>query len=157
MAGVVVHMPKIIPGLFAGLKRNAARDGGLPKLFRQNLTTAQWTPVETGATSQGVPDHEYCFPDGDQGWVEFKATAAWAVTIRPEQVGWLLRRHRMGGRCFVAIRRQLSELWIVDGADAGLLKSGGLKAVEPLLISHEPWDWRQVERILRQKRRGPLF
>lgn len=113
------------------------------------MPMAQWTPVETGATSQGVPDHEYCFPDGDQGWVEFKAAHAWAVIIRPEQVGWLLRRYRLGGRCFIAVRRTLNELWIIHGRDAATLKSDGLKGIRPLLMCPEPWDWRQVEKILR--------
>jgi hypothetical protein len=129
--------------------RRNARDGGLPKMFRQHLSAAQWTPVETGATSQGVPDHEYCYPGGKQGWVEFKSSMAWAVIIRPEQVGWLLRRHRMGGRSFIAVRRQLSELWMIEGGEAARLKADGLKGVHPLLVCHEPWDWAQVEKILR--------
>ena len=68
------------------------------------MPMAQWTPVETGATSQGVPDHEYCFPDGDQGWVEFKAAHAWAVIIWAEQSGWLLRFLLLGGFCLLWFR-----------------------------------------------------
>jgi hypothetical protein len=118
-------------------------------MFRQNLRQAQWTAIETGATSQGVPDHEYVFPGGHQGWVEFKSTNAWAVRLRPEQIGWLLRRSRLGGRCFVAVVRQGHELSLIDGAKADVLGASGLKAVVPVLWLPElPWDWSQIQRVL---------
>ncbi len=81
-------------------------DGSLRKLFRDNLPEAQWTSIETGGTGLGIPDAEYCFTPGRQGWIEFKKTAATAVKIAPEQVSWLERRVRMGGRCFLIVRQQ---------------------------------------------------
>jgi len=98
---------------------------------------------------------EYCFAGGVQGWVENKRTLGWAVTIRPEQVGWLLRRARMGGRCFIAVRRmngKSDELYMVHGRDAERLQDNGLKGANWILgvWSGGParWDWGQVERLL---------
>ena len=61
--------------------------------------------------------------------------------------GWAISG--LGGRCFIAVRRTLNELWIIHGRDAATLKSDGLKGIRPLLMCAEPWDWRQVEKILR--------
>lgn len=130
-------------------------DGDLRKLFSTRMKSAQWTPIETGTTSQGVPDSEYCFSGGRQGHVEHKRTLAWAVVMRPEQIGWLLRRSRLGGRCFVAVRRINrgdDELWLFAGVDAAKVGAGGLRAVDPLLLctgGPDRWDWAAVERVLR--------
>lgn len=131
------------------------RDGNLRQIFFRSLPAWHWTAVETGATSSGVPDSEYCSPEGAQGWLEYKVSRGWAVTIRPEQVGWLKRRARQGGRCFVAVRRILEgsvdELWLVAGGDAGILGEGGLRAVAPVLRQAggpSKWDFNQVAAAL---------
>jgi len=130
-------------------------DGSLRTIFRDHIKRPQWTPIETGATAQGVPDMEYCFPGGVQGWVENKKTGGWAVTVRAEQVGWLLRRARMGGRCFIAIRRlngKSDELYMVHGRDAEQLQDRGLKGANFILGTWSggpaKWDWAAVERLL---------
>lgn len=127
-------------------------DGDLRILFRKNMPAGQWTTVETGGTAQGVPDSEFCFPLGAQGWVEHKKSDGWAVKIRPEQIGWILRRVRMGGRVFVAIRRKRDELWLVRGRDVEILLDGGLRAISaPLGVwSGGPgrWDWAEVQKLL---------
>ena len=102
-------------------------DGGLRKLFRDRITSAMWVSVETGMTAQGVPDANYCFPGGVEGWVEYKQTKAHAVTFRPAQVGWLLRRERFGGRAFVAVRQTWAgedNLWLLVGTAARELADG---------------------------------
>lgn len=154
---------------FPVLKTRAPRDGGLPGLVRKNIPEAQWTFVESGSTSSGIPDAEFCFDDGAQGWLELKQTSGWTPVIRPEQVAWLLRRARLDGRCFVLVRRTsepadvmagvrfpknkaVDELWLVRGADAGVLKAGGLKAVKLVFFSPggpKAWDWRGLARALR--------
>ena len=81
------------------------------KEFRAALRSALDTGyqvLETGGTSLGIPDSNYLSKTGVEGWVEFKWTDGWAVTLRDMQVGWLLRRARYGGRCWVAVRRLLS-------------------------------------------------
>lgn len=129
-------------------------DGDLRKLFKKNLTAAHWTSVETGTTAQGVPDCEYCFPGGHQGWVECKATRGWAVTMRPEQVGWLLWRSRVGGRSFIAVRqlgKGRDNLWIFHGSRASDLKASGLRGAEELYMAGggpAKWDWEMVQTIL---------
>lgn len=115
-------------------------DGGLRQLFRKHLPLADWQSVETGGTGRGVPDSNYCFPNpsggfGTEGWIEFKTTEGYAVRLRPEQIAWMCRRARRGGRVFVAVRRWCSagprreaadELWLVAGAGGPELLTVGL-------------------------------
>jgi hypothetical protein len=134
------------------VKKRAAIDGGLRGLFTANLADAQWTPIETGATAQGCPDLEGCFPGGVQVWIEGKATSAWAVRIDREQVGWLMRRRRLGGRAFISVRRAEDELWLLDGDQAALLKAEGLKPTTPVLPVQyrgpKNWDWAAIQLAL---------
>lgn len=139
-----------------------ASDGGLRRLFQANLPRAHCQPVETGLISMGVPDMNFC-AEGVEGWVEFKQTDGYAVTLEPEQVSWLSRRARSGGRVFVAVRRwhtggprkgpPVDELWLLRGEYAPDLKSLGLRWAEQnsrsVLIGRwsggpARWDWRAV-------------
>lgn len=123
-------------------------DGGLRHAFRVGIPQAQWTSIETGATAAGVPDSEFCFPGGTSGWVEFKQISGWVVTLRPAQIGWLLRRSRMGGRCFVAVRKD-SALYVLPGAQAVELREVGVRSAQPVAgSSPSGWDWAEVARIL---------
>jgi len=121
-------------------------DGFLRQRFRQNLREAQWTSIETGATAAGVPDSEFIFPGGCQGWIEFKRAYGSRVRLRPEQVGWLLTRSRMGGRCFVAVRSE-EDLYLYFGGWADSLLEMGLK-LSPTGRWSGRWDWREVRGIL---------
>jgi hypothetical protein len=131
-------------------------DGGLRALERQYLVGAQWTSIETGGSAHGVPDMEYCYPRGKQGWLENKMTHGWAVKIRPAQVGWIEWRVRMGGTVFVATRRinaasRADELWVHHGRDVEALQDHGLRGAEPLLRSlggPAGWDWEAFKNIL---------
>lgn len=156
-------------------------DGGLRPIFRDKLRVGfDWTSVETGGTGRGVPDSNYCAKvemtagmaldpvldvsatvvKGVEGWIEFKQTSGWACTLRPEQVGWLVRRSMHGGRVFVATRRYhdghsraeaTDELWLHSGQWARELKSEGLRAVDPLGVWHggpSGWDWDEIRRLL---------
>lgn len=135
-------------------------DGGLRKLFQDHLPEAQWQSVETWSTGQGVPDMEYCFKGGLSGWIENKKTEANAVGMRSEQIGWIERRVRMGGRAFVAVRRRFAggarrvacdELWLFHGRDARALYLGGLTAAKPLLCcvnGPARWDWEAVKKVI---------
>lgn len=137
-------------------------DAGLRAIFRDHLKQVQWTSIETGGTGRGIPDSEFCFPGGVTGWIEFKAAEGWAVDMRPEQVGWLARRARMGGAAFVAVRRQapagprrgpaVDELWLFPAGAAKTLKQQGLRgAAAPLGCwpgGPAAWDWAAVTRAL---------
>ena len=143
-------------------------DGGLRRLFQTNVTPGHLQPVETGLISTGVPDMNFCV-DGAEGWVEMKQTDGWAVTLEPEQISWLCRRARNGGRVFVAVRRwhdggprkgrPVDELWLLRGEYAPDLRSMGLRWVG----THEPltgpllgrwtggpahWNWFMVRLLL---------
>lgn len=136
-----------------------SRDGGVRQLLRDHLPTWHWTTVETGGTGRGVPDAEYCAPgppgtEGTCGWVEGKLTETTKVELRPEQVAWLLRRARVGGRVTVAVRQRYSAgprrgpardaLWLLDGGQAPAIKVGGLSVDAPYYLGH--WDLKARDR-----------
>lgn len=136
-------------------------DGGLRQLFRDHLKAGwHWQSIETVLVSTGVPDSNGCC-GGVEVWVEFKQTSGWAVTLRPDQIGWLVARSYRGGRCFVAVRRWTAagprkpaadELWLLDGARARELKTGGLRANVGVLGvwrgGPSAWDWAAVQSLL---------
>ena len=137
-------------------------DGGLRALFRANVP-GDWTSIESGTTGGGIPDSNYCIR-GAEGWVEHKQAEGWAVTLRPEQVGWIMRRVRNGGRVWVAVRRAnaggprrgeaVDELWLLRGRLAVEAKAGGLRPLDGAPGVHcwhhgpSAWDWRAVARVL---------
>ena len=138
-------------------------DGGLRGIFRKKIPSFMWVSVETGMTGRGIPDSHYCRL-GVSGWVEWKVTNAWSVGLRPEQVAWILRYHRNGGRVWVAVRRQVlsgprrgpaaDELWLIHGWAAADLKSQGLKKIAENAVAGvwpdgpTQWDWAEIERLL---------
>lgn len=149
-----------------------AIDGGLRPIFRDKLRVGfDWTSVETGGTGRGVPDSNFCaqlrndFVGGGEfvgveGWVEYKQTTGWACTLRPEQIGWILRRTMHGGRVFVATRRRTDggprspaadELFIHQGSVVRELRDTGLLGVPSLYRQDggpSVWNWDEVRRIL---------
>jgi len=130
-------------------------DGSLRSLFRQHLPQVHWATIETGATEPGVPDLNGCFRRREF-WIENKLTKAWSVSFRPEQIGWISRRTRCGGRVFIAVRRRhdassrldaVDELYIYSGVDILPLAECGLKRVDPLALYREGpkrWCWDRV-------------
>lgn len=131
-----------------------SRDGGLRQLFQTAMREAHWQAIETWSTGQGVPDAEYCFPGGIGGWVEFKKANGWSAGLRPEQVAWLERRARVGGRTFVAVRKQLKsqdDLYVFAGIDVRQLHLLGLTGVKPLILTSggpAKWDWPGVKKVI---------
>lgn len=142
-------------------------DGGLRQLFRTNLPQFDWCSIESGSTGGGIPDMNYCtrvYGDdadgyGKEGWLELKQTPGHRVTLRPEQVGWISRRVRAGGRVWIAVRQQApagprrearDALWLIPGADAKLALTSGLAsptgAVRWSCWHGGParWDWPQI-------------
>lgn len=133
-------------------------DGDLRSIFRRSLPTVDWQSIESAITGGGVPDVNGCHR-GAEFWVEFKQTEEWAVSLRPEQVGWLCRRARAGGRVFIAVRRRClagprragaDELWLLWGHFAPDLKTGGLRRAPPGSVlgiwsgGPRSWDWGAV-------------
>jgi hypothetical protein len=129
-------------------------DGGLRKLFQTNIPYVHWVSVESGGTSRGIPDANGCL-DGKEFWIEFKQCAHWKVPLRAEQIGWLLRRTRAGGRTFIAVRRADTELWLFNGSGAKQLAELGLKACrdQAFGVWHggpAAWDWAKIAWWLQQ-------
>jgi hypothetical protein len=143
-------------------------DGNLRALFRTHLRgKCDMQAVETGLIAAGVPDLNYCVQGGFEGWVEMKQTDGYAVTLRPEQVGWISRRCRAGGRVLIAVRRwhdggprkgpPVDELWLLKGAYAPDLKTMGLQwaHTDNALLGQwsggpARWDWSAVLRHMRK-------
>lgn len=134
-------------------------DGGLRILFRKNLPHFDWVTIETGGTGRGVPDSNACY-NKIEFWIEYKQTDGWDVPLRPEQIGWLMRRSRAGGRTFIAVRRwpeagkrriAADDLYLFRGADAILAKQQGLRLPTRLGIWSEgpsAWNWREIGQLL---------
>jgi hypothetical protein len=131
----------------------APSDGGLRPLFFKRLRReAQLTAIETGQIVQGVPDCEFVFKGGCQGWIEFKAADGWRPVLRPLQVSWIARRARLGGNVWIAVRRAREELWLVPGGSVEALHRGGLRAVHSSAFRWTGgiagWDWAAIRRAL---------
>jgi hypothetical protein len=146
-------------------------DDGLRPLFRKYLPDFDWQSVETGGTGRGVPDSNFCARPhhaghpGVEGWIEYKATRKHGIDLEPEQIGWITRRVRFGGRVFIAVRRRHSggprlgdpvdELWLMPGGLATLARVTGLRGAEVQRQAHvwrggpRGWDWRAVAAVLR--------
>lgn len=122
------------------------RDGDLRTILRQHLRDLMWVSVETGMTESGVPDLHYAAPGGTSGWIECKRSP---VKMRPEQVAWLSRYARLGGRCFVAVRHN-DLLVIYRGQNAPLLRGRDPPAASTGRWEGGParWDWATVRAIL---------
>lgn len=129
--------------------RRAPTDGGLAALLRNYLREAQWSRVETGALSPGLPDIEGCWR-GVSAWVELKRTEAGGrrVKVRPLQVAWHLRRSREGGRSFILVRRQHlghDDLLLYAGHQAAELKTQGCTLMPLRAWEGGPGRWAWVE------------
>jgi hypothetical protein len=132
-----------------------ARDGDLRAIYRRKLPQIDFVSVETGGTGRGVPDCNGCL-DGVEFWCEFKQTQGSAVGLRPEQIGWALRRIRHGGRVWIAVRRKDDELWMVWGQWAAELKTHGLRGLQMTPLNDlwmwnggpARWDWTRIAQLL---------
>src|ERR1700676_224720 len=135
-------------------------DDGLRALFRSHLPTLFMQSIETGGTGQGIPDTHY-IRAGISGWIEYKKTDAWAVPLEAEQVAWISRYVRYGGRAYVAVRRRhaggprkgapTDELHIYHGRDSPRLRAVGLRADGPLLRADggpARWPWPTILALL---------
>jgi hypothetical protein len=124
-------------------------DGDLRQIFRQHLPRFDWLAVETGLTSLGVPDSNYCY-DGHEGWVEMKKANGWRTRVSPAQVGWAERRLRHGGKVFVAIRKR-KDLWLYTGWALRDLISGRIDAAYSIgqwTGGPAAWDWEKISGYL---------
>lgn len=142
-------------------KRKQAPDNGLRPIIRGNLRDGMWwTTIETGLVTQGVPDLNFISDGAVEGWIECKATKAWAVVFKPLQIGWHERRRRMGGRTWIAVRRQtrggvrsgdtVDELYLVPGRYVEDLANNGLDGCAHVYYmgagGPAGWKWTDVRR-----------
>ena len=142
----------------------ADKDGGLRPLFRERLVSGiDWQSIESALTGGGIPDLNAKPRGAPEFWLELKQTKEWAVTLEPDQVGWMTRRIRYGGRAFIAVRRRCTagkrrvaadDLYLIRGSFAREAKRGGLRGLPPAaLLGTWPggpsgWDWQAVRSLL---------
>lgn len=122
----------------------------------------QWTVVETGGTTSGVPDSHYVHKDRRvSGWIECKATDGWAVEVRPHQVSWIGPRVAAGERVTLAVRARGKgssngygdSLWLIRGSAVRELQELGLKLPGWAVLgtwygAPRTWDWDAIGKIL---------
>ena len=101
---------------------------------KKHLPDALWQRIET-STAAGVPDVNYMFKQGVEGWIELKGSASiswkksknpkmndkvFRLKIRPAQTAWIKERLSYGGRVFLLC-------WLKEGLMA-LIKPTSFKA-----------------------------
>ena len=139
-------------------------DDGLRSIFHKHLPDGTWQAIETGGTGRGIPDSNFCFPPGVEGWVEFKKTDTYRVSsVKPEQVGWIERRIRAGGRVFVGVRRRcqagprkpaMDELWLWRGEAIRAIRDQPMSEIDRDLLllwqagGPSSWSWASIRTIL---------
>jgi len=122
-------------------------DGNLGAIFQKKLPLVHWQRIETGGTGRGIPDLNGCYA-GVEVWIENKKVSGHKVhTMDPQQVAWLERRVRYGGRAFVAARKvETNEFWLLPASSARLLLDKQRVMDVPFLYYGH--DWRQIASIL---------
>ena len=96
------------------------------KRLRKKLPPGHDIRVENPACP-GTPDFNDCV-NGVEFWIEFKqvkampkllSTPVFSGCLRPEQVVWLYKRSRVGGRCYIAGSvEDLDITYIISGKHA---------------------------------------
>lgn len=133
-----------------------SRDGGLRKCYRVHLQQFHWTSVESPMTVAGIPDSNFCHA-GKEGWIENKRVrSSDKVEMRPEQVAWIERRVRAGGRVFIGVRwpKRLDSFYLLTPQAGRLLLSAGLTALPAnCQLGVWPggpsrWNWPKIAEIL---------
>jgi len=135
------------------------KDGGLRGIFQKQFPGWHWSTIEVGSTAGGIPDNEFCTPDGVQAWIELKWTDRYYTQIKPLQVAWLMRRWRYNRGCWIAVRRTpktkqeagVDQLWFMDGGQAESLHDYGLDGVSAWHWDGGPsnWNFAEVESIIK--------
>lgn len=133
-------------------------DGGLRQLFQDHMRDPHWQSVETGIIAPGVPDLNGCHL-GVEIWVEMKLTDRLGVDMRSGQVGWLVKRTGVHGRCFIAVRERhgggprkgdpADRLWLFWGGHAREVMDDGLRREDLALgVWHGGpvgWRWHEIQ------------
>lgn len=73
------------------------REAGLWRAIKQNLPMVHWQRIESGSTSQGIPDLNGCY-QGHEVWLELKAKRG---VLSKWQINWARQRRDAGGRVFM--------------------------------------------------------
>ena len=117
------------------------------QLVKKNLPNTHLQRIETGGTGRGIPDLNGCYK-GVEFWVELKVVnAGKMIRLRPEQIGWLVKRSMHGGRSFVLVRTPDAQIYLYPGKDAREVLEEGLRR-EPLLCLTKPYDWPKLLTVL---------
>lgn len=119
------------------------------KRLRKKLPPGHDIRVENPACP-GTPDFNDCI-NGVEFWVEFKQvkfmpkraeTPVFTGCLRPEQIVWLYKRSRVGGRCYIAgYVEDLDITYIIPGKHAREFNAMTRSELDELNIPLESlWD-----------------
>jgi len=123
-------------------------DGGLRKIFRSRLPEVHWTSIEARLVQGGIPDMHGTWR-GRSFWIENKRARGLEISLRPSQIGWLLRNARNGGRAFIAVRKGKT-LWLLSGQYANTIARGSLQSLPPNALlgcwhgGPANWPWKKI-------------
>lgn len=133
------------------------RDGGLRAIYRKHLPRVHWVSIESPMTHSGIPDTNYCF-GGVEGWIENKLVRrSDRVEMQKGQPAWMERRHRAGGRVFIAVRWPKNDdtLYLLAPQAGRLLLQGTGLVTLPAELSWgcwhggpARWDWPRIAKII---------
>ena len=102
--------------------------------------------IETGGTGKGVPDVNYCH-EGKEVWIELKSIDGLKSELSPFQMAWLFNRSKVGGNCFVLIRKNNSkekEIKLFHIKDMTIKELGKLNwKTEASYTLRTPYDWEE--------------
>lgn len=102
--------------------------------------------IETGGTGKGVPDVNYCH-EGKEIWMELKSIDGLKSELSPFQMAWLFNRSKVGGNCFVLIRKNNSkekEIKLFHIKDMTIKELGKLNwETEASYTLKTPYNWEE--------------
>lgn len=137
------------------------QDGGLGKLFQDNIREAHWQRIESPLTGGGIPDLNGCM-NGVEVWIENKKAKHWKVKFEQFQIGWAERRVRAGGNYFLAVRQILNPKRGTPEDNLWLFKADALRRIEehglPVITApvsygyvwRGDWDWPRIAELVFQ-------
>ena len=119
--------------------------------------------IETGGTGKGIPDVNFCWK-GIEVWIELKIVKGKRILLAPEQVAWMFRRTKVGGRCWIMARDiadgprkgKYDRIYLWSGEHAGEVLENGVQT-DHARVFERPYDWDAIINTLLDAPRGAFF
>ena len=133
---------------------------GLRGVIQRRLRAYHWQPLDI----DGLPNLNGCLK-GKDIWLHCLATFGWRVEVPQSLVEWMRGRAKVRGRVLVFVnrsssegarnrRREVDELWLIDGKYIRELRQNGLKRLPKKAVlgvwdgSPKTWNWLAIAKLL---------